>query len=228
MNTNNNNNNHDRYLTPAYASPKSPYQSPIIGNSIPPAQAMGRSSSYDPHRVLGYFDIPSRSAPSSPQTSYLPYTPTSRSNSPAREARRSREFSHQNHSGSDFEDALVGFNLVPNWLKMAMEQDQPVMAGVKTTQFRQQPHSPLSSMGSPNSVLPSPNQATPMTPRTPQLNVTIPLNKDVKSPVTQEIVESSKTEDEDRRYWEEEDEGYWGEMEGDEEDLEEAYRSVQL
>src|ERR1700721_1281865 len=109
----------DRYLTPAYGSPKSPYQSPIAVKSATP-QTMARSSSYDPHRVLGYFDIPSRSAPSSPQTTSLPYSPVSRSSSPFRDTRRSREFNHS-HSGSDFEDALVGFSLVPNWLKIAME-----------------------------------------------------------------------------------------------------------
>jgi hypothetical protein len=51
----------------------------------------------------------------------------------------------------------------------------------------------------------------------------IPRSKDQQTKETQ-----IKPEDEDRRYWEEEDEGYFGEMEEDEqdEDLEEAYRSV--
>lgn len=69
----------------------------------------------------------------------------------------------------------------------------------------------------------SSNDATPVTPRTPQLNVTIPRSKDEAAMETQ-----IKPEEEDRRYWEEEDEGYFGEMDEDEqdEDLEEAYRSV--
>src|SRR5579871_4813951 len=179
------NNNHDRYLSPVYASPKSPYQSPIIGKSTPATQPMARSSSYDPHRVLGYFDLPSRSAPSSPQGSYLPYTPSSRSSSPAREVRRSREYTHS-HSGSDFEDALVGFNLVPNWLKMAMEQDQPVIGGAKLSHPRQYPHSPLSPLSSPSSVLPTSNQMTPLT-RAPQLNLTIPQAKNVDGATAQEV-----------------------------------------
>jgi hypothetical protein len=64
---------------------------------------------------------------------------------------------------------------------------------------------------------------TPRTPQTPQLNLSIPRTKEQESNQTQ-----LKPEDEDRRYWEEEDEGYFGEMEEDEqdEDLEEAYRSV--
>lgn len=228
MNNNTNNYNQiDRYLIPGHASPKNPYQLPIIGKSTPTALPMGRSSSYDPHRVLGYFDIQNRSAPSSPQTSNLPYSPTSRSASPARDALRSRDFSHQYHSGSDFEDALVGFNLVPNWLKMAMEQDQPIMAGVKSTQIRQHPQSPLSPLSPVNSALPSSNNTTPVTPHSQQLNVTIPQNKAVKTLVSQNIIGLSRTEEEDRRYWEEDD-GYWGEMEEDDEDLEEAYRSVRL
>jgi hypothetical protein len=216
-------NNNDRYLSPAYASPKSPYQSPIIGKSTPPS--MARSSSYDPHRALGYFDIPSRSAPSSPQVSYTPFTPQSRSASPAREARRSREFNNS-HSGSDLEDALVRFNLVPNWLKLAMEQDQPVM-GVKPPQTPRNPSSPLNS---PNSVVTSPNPNThPI--QTPYLNLTIPQGRNVKVAELQEAAEISNakpSDDEDRLYWEqEEDEGYWAEMEENDEDLEEAYRSVQ-
>src|SRR5437762_12164785 len=100
------NTNSDRYLSPGYASPKSPYQTPIIAkNAIP--TGMTRSSSYDPHRVLGYFDLPNRSAPSSPQTTSIPFSPVSRSPSPARDARRSREFNHS-HSGSDLEDAQIG------------------------------------------------------------------------------------------------------------------------
>lgn len=206
-------NTQDRYLTPGYASPKSPYQVPTFSK---PAN-MVRSSSYDPHRVLGYFDLPSRSAPSSPQTNSLPYSPISRSSSPARDARRSREFNYS-HSGSDLEDALVGFSLVPNWLKMAMEQDQNPTAAQKTNPNRPRKYSPLNS---PNSLTTS-NDTSPVTPRTPQLNVTIPKATEKLSSSEKE----SNSEDEDRLYWEEEDEGYWGEMEEDEqdEDLEETYR----
>jgi len=69
----------------------------------------------------------------------------------------------------------------------------------------------------------SSNDVTPVTPRTPQLALTIPRSEDQPAKETQ-----IKPEEEDRRYWEEEDEGYFGEMEEDEqdEDLEEAYRSV--
>src|SRR5271170_7313474 len=147
-------NSNDRYLAPGYSSPKSPYQSPIPKNALP--TSMTRSSSYDPHRVLGYFDIPSRSAPSSPQTSYVPFSPISRSSSPARDVRRSREFT--SHSGSDLEDALVGFSLVPNWLKMAMDQDKnPNSPTQKTTS-----HSPLNS---PDSMLTTSTEQSPLTPR---------------------------------------------------------------
>src|SRR5271170_671608 len=216
------NNSNDRYLLPAYASPRSPQQSTFPQKATP--TNMSRSASSDPHRVLGYFDIPSRSAPSSPQTSYLPYSPASRSSSPARDPRRSRDFNYS-HSGSDLEDALVGFSLVPNWLKMAMEQDQNPngsSSAQKSTAANRRPHK-YSPLNSPDSMMSSSNEVTPVTPRTPQLAVTIPRSKDEPAKETQ-----IKPEDEDRRYWEEEDEGYFGEMEEDEqdEDLEEAYRSV--
>jgi len=212
------NTNGDRYLSPGYTSPKSLYQTPIIAkNAIP--TAMKRSSSYDPHRVLGYFDLPNRSAPSSPQTTSVPFSPISRSSSPARDARRSRGFSHS-HSGSDLEDALVGFSLVPNWLKMAMEQDQNTTAQQKSSANQSNRYSPLNS---PDSLLSTSNDASPLTPRTPQLNVAIPNTKQLES--SNENNES-KTEDEDQRYWDDEDDGYWGEMEEDDQDLEETYRSV--
>ena len=69
------------------------------------------------------------------------------------------------------------------------------------------------------------NDASPVTPRTPQLNVTIP---NTNEPVSSNQNNESKEEDEDQRYWEEEDEGYFGEMDEDEQDddLEETYRSV--
>jgi hypothetical protein len=215
----------DRYLAPAYGSPKSPYQTPNSAKS-PTPQTMARSSSYDPHRVLGYFDIPSRSAPSSPQMSYLPYSPISRSSSPARDTRRSREYTHS-HSGSDFDDALVGFSLAPNWLKLAMEQDQLPSAHDSSITGRRSPYSPLSS---PNSNTNTSAQNTPVTPRTPQLNLEIPNPKGLASG-PQIIRRGSKPNrqiDEDRQYWEEEeDDGYFGEMEEEgEEDLEEAYRSI--
>ena len=215
-------NTSDRYLLPAYASPRSPQQSNFPPKATP--TSMTRSASSDPHRVLGYFDIPSRSAPSSPQTSYLPYSPASRSSSPARDPRRSRDFNFS-HSGSDLEDALVGFSLVPNWLKMAMEQDQrpnsSSSAQKSTSLPNQRPHK-YSPFNSPDSLMSSSNEVTPITPRTPQLNLTIPRSKDEAATETQ-----IKPEEEDRRYWEEEDEGYFGELDEDEdEDLEEAYRSV--
>jgi len=63
-----------------------------------------------------------------------------------------------------------------------------------------------------------------MTPRTPQLNVSVPQNqestKDNKSDEKQQQLE-------DEAYWADEDDGYFAEMEADdEEDLEEIYRSV--
>ena len=210
----------DRYLAPAYSSPKSPFQSPTTARntaSIP----MARSSSYDPHRALGYFDIPSRSAPSSPQTSFLPFTPMSRSSSPARDVRRSMEY-NPSHSGSDLEDALVGFSLVPNWLKLAMEQDrnsQQHSAAQKTNDAR---------LHSPDSLMTTSNETTPVTPRTPQLTLTMPKTKELaSSPQKETESQRQDQEDDDRRYWEEDDEGYFGEMdEGEDEDLEECYRSV--
>jgi len=221
-------NNHDRYLTPAgYASPRSPYQIPNVTKVAAPTNInMTRSSSYDPHRVLGYFDIPSRSVPSSPQTSSLPFSP-SRSSSPARDIRKSREL-NPSHSGSDLEDALVGFSLVPNWLKVAMEQDHNTnnsSTGQKSSEHRPHRYSPLNS---PDSLMTTSNETSPATPRTPQLNLTIPKSKDhVSSPQDNEE-KMAADEAEDQRYWAEEDEGYWGEMEEYErdEELEECYRSV--
>jgi hypothetical protein len=214
----------DRYLAPAYSSPKSPYQSPTTARntaSIP----MARSSSYDPHKVLGYFDIPSRSAPSSPQTTFLPFPPMSRSSSPARDVRRSIEY-NPSHSGSDLEDALVGFSLVPNWLKMAMEQDRNSQQ--PSTAQKININDPHGRLHSPDSLMTTSNETTPVTPRTPQLMLTIPKTKDlVSSPQNKTESQKQEQEDDDRRYWEEEDEGYFGEMEeGEDEDLEECYRSV--
>src|SRR5271169_3346472 len=204
-------NTQDRYLTPGFASPKSPYQVPNV--TAKPTN-MARSTSYDPHRALGYFDIPSRSAPSSPQTTSIPFSPVSRSSSPARDGRRSREFNYS-HSGSDLEDALVGFSLVPNWLKMAMEQDQNPNASSsaqKSTAAGRRPHK-YSPLNSPDSLMGSSNEVTPATARTPQLALTITRSKDQTAKETQ-----IKPEDEDQRYWKEEDEGYFGEMEEDEQD----------
>jgi hypothetical protein len=211
------NSSNERYLSPGYTSPKSPYQTPIIAKGPIPT-GMTRSSSYDPHRALGYFDLPNRSLPSSPQTTSTPFSPVSRSSSPARDVRRSREFNHS-HSGSDLEDALVGFSLVPNWLKLAMEQDQNSAAQQKSNTQRPNRYSPLNS---PVSLTTTSNDVLPVTPRTPQLNVAIPNSN--ASNQNSEL----KAEDEDQRYWEEEDEGYFGEMDEDEpdEDLEETYRSV--
>lgn len=218
------NNPHDRYLSPAYGSPKSSYQSTSLPNVVTPP-AMARATSFDKRRTLGYFDIPTRATPSSPQASSLPYSPISRGSSPAREARLSRDFNHS-HSGSDFEDALVGFSLVPNWLKMAMEQDnhrptsapRPSSLGPAT----------YATMPSPASTVSTPNETRPVTPRIPQLHLAIPLGKELIS-APPEKLDAAKLEregDDDRRYWEEEDEGYWAEMdEEEEEDLEEAYRS---
>jgi hypothetical protein len=221
------NNPHDRYLSAAYGSPKSSYQSPTLPTIASPP-TMARASSFDKRRTLGYFDIPTRSAPSSPQASSLPYTPISRSSSPAREARLSRELNHS-HSGSDFEDALVGFSLVPNWLKLAMEQGQhPTSMPRRSTPHRDGNR----PMPSPSSTESTSNVTTPLTPRVPQLNITIPSDKILlPSPQMQDKFAAAKSHregDEDRRYWEEEDEGYWAEMdeEQQEEDWEEAYRSV--
>jgi hypothetical protein len=182
---------------------------------------MSRSSSHDPHRALGYFDLPSRSAPSSPQTLYIPYSPVSRSSSPARDVRRSREFNFLHTSGSDIEDALTGFSLVPNWLKMAMEQDQHPnqSAGAQNTVTRRPyKYSPLNS---PGSVVSSSNDVSPITPRTPQLNVVISQNEES----TKEKSNEQEQQTEDDAYWAE-DEGYFGELEDEDEDLEEIYRSV--
>src|SRR5271155_5434947 len=143
-------NPNERYLLPAYASPRSPQQSTFPPKATP--TNMSRSASSDPHRVLGYFDIPSRSAPSSPQTSYVPYSPISRGSSPARDVRRSREFT--SHSGSDLEDALVGFSLVPNWLKVAMDQDKNPNSPTQKTAS----HSPLNS---PDSLLTTSTEQSP-------------------------------------------------------------------
>ena len=213
------NTNNDRYLSPGYTSPKSPYQTPIVTKNAIPI-GMTRSSSYDPHRVLGYFDLPNRSAPSSPQTTSIPFSPVSRNSSPARDVRRSREFNYS-HSGSDLDDALVGFSLVPNWLKLAMEQDQNSTAQQKSNAHRPNRYSPLNS---PDSLMTSSNDVSPVTPRTPQLNVAIPNTKE--HPSSNQNNESKK-QDEDQRYWEEEDEGYFGEMDDEQDDdLEETYRSV--
>lgn len=206
-------NTNDRYLSPGYTSPKSPYQSPI---SIKNASRMTRSSSHDAHRVLGYFDLPSRSAPSSPQTTSIPlFSPISRSSSPGRDTGKPHKFNHS-RSGSDLDDALVGFSLVPNWLKMAMEQGQNTNQSSRTRSNTNR----SSLLSSPDSLTTTSNEASPATPQNSQLNIKIPQ--------TQEVQNDLKPEEEDQRYWEDEDEGYWGEMEEDEQDeaLEEAYQSV--
>jgi len=127
------------------------------------------------------------------------------------------------------EDALAGFTLVPNWLKLAMEQDQPVITGSRPNLPQLKPFTPLIS--SPSSFPPS--SADPlftMSP-TPHLNLRIPGNQtDAINPANDFPDPNPKIDhdddDEDRRYWEqEEDEGYLPEME-DDEDLEEVYRSV--
>jgi len=213
-------NTNDRYLRPGFSSPKSPsLQHPTPSKNVP--ISMSRSSSYDPHRVLSYFDLPSRSAPSSPQGAYIPFSPVSRSSSPARDGRRSREFNFS-HSGSDIEDALTGFSLVPTWLKTAMEQEQHLnrSGAQRSADQRSSKYSPLNS---PNSIVSSSNDASPITPRTPQLNISVPLNEES----TKNSKPDEKQQLEDEAYWAEEDEGYFGEMDADEdEDLEEIYRSV--
>jgi len=148
-----------QYLSPTYGSPKQSY-SPVARAASPIPITRNRSSS-NPHRVLGYFDIPTRSAPSSP------YTPRSRSSSPA--PRSSKEF----NAGSQLDDALVGFSLVPNWLKLAMEQDQKIRSPESITS------SPLSSA-----------------PRTPNLNITIS-----KGAQTPEEEDRRYWDAEDEEYW---------------------------
>src|ERR1700733_7912225 len=142
-------NSNDLYLLPAYTSSRSPHQStfPPKANST----TVTRSTFSDPHRVLGYFDMPSRSAPS-PQTSYLPYYPTGRSSHPAGDRRRSHDFNYSN-SGSELEDALFGFSLVPNWLKFAMGQDQNPNSAVNRRAHKYRPlNSSDSMMSSSNDV----------------------------------------------------------------------------
>jgi len=106
---------------------------------------------------------------------------------------------------------------------MAMEQDQhSSQSGTQNSAARRSyKYSPLNS---PDSIVSSSNDASPITPRTPQLNVALPQNevstKDIKS-------EDKEKQLEDDAYWAEEDEGYFGELDEDEdEDLEEIYRSV--
>lgn len=127
------------------------------------------------------------------------------------------------YSGSDLEDALVGFSLVPNWLKMAMEQDRNSQQHSATQKPNDQ-----GRLHSPDSMMTTSNEATPVTPRTPQLTLTMPKTKELaSSPQKEAESQRQEQEDDDRRYWEEEDEGYFGEMEeGEDEDLEECYRSV--
>ena len=110
---------------------------------------------------------------------------------------------------------------------MAMERDQNgIVQNKSSAELRPRRYSPLNS---PDSVLlSSSNGNTPQTPRTPQLNIPIPKSHNI---VTGQREDTTKrqvdNEEEDRRYWEEDDDGYFGEMEDHEdEDLEEAYRSV--
>jgi len=120
----------------------------------------------------------------------------------------------------------VGFSLTPNWLKMAMEQEQSPSSAANAITSRPKPYSPLSS---PNSVLSTSAQDTPTTPRTPHLNLEIPKTKELEtSPqLKRRGSKPNRQVDEDRQYWEEEeDDGYFGEMEEETEDLEEAYRSI--
>jgi hypothetical protein len=139
----------------------------------------------------------------------------------------SREFNPSHNSGSDFEDALVGFSLVPNWLKMAMEQDQhPHTSVAKRTTLRSEESGQLNSP--PSSTMTS-NVTTPASPRLPQLHLSIPKKKELLPlPGKLGAAKLEREEDDDRRYWEEDDDGYWAEMDEQEhdEDLEEAYRSV--
>jgi hypothetical protein len=191
---------------------------------------MTRTGSYDPHRVLGYFDIPSRSVPTSPQISSLPYSPVSRGSSPARDVRRSREYNYS-HSGSDLEDALHGFSLVPSWLKLAMEKDQNGNNANKYQERRSvQRYSPLNS---PDSIITSSGEPTPEN-RVPVIGIPIPsktivtINPPEEEKTSAAVEEVETTAEDDARYWDEEDEGYWGELEEEEqeEDLEACYRSV--
>jgi hypothetical protein len=134
--------------------------------------------------------------------------------------RRSRDL-NVSHSGSDIEETLTGFSLVPNWLKMAMEQDQHSnQSAQKSAPRRPYKYSPLNS---PDSIVSSSNDASPITPRTPQLNVALPQNEES----TKEKSGQKEEKVEDEEYWAEDDEGYFGELDEDEdEDLEEIYRSV--
>lgn len=122
---------------------------------------------------------------------------------------------------------------MPNWLKLAMEQDQHSGQSSAAAAYKSASHRPshFSPINSPDSLMTTSNDASPLSPRTPQLNVTIPQSRNLISDV-QNNTNTTKPDldnnDDDQRYWEEEDEGYWGEMEEAEqdEDLEEAYRSV--
>ena len=103
-----------------------------------------------------------------------------------------------------------------------MEQDQHQnRSGVKRTGHQRiNKYSPLNS---PDSIVSSSNDVSPITPRTPQLNISVPLNEES----TKDSKPDEKQQLEDEAYWAEDDEGYFGEMEGDEDDdLEEIYRSV--
>ena len=91
-----------------------------------------------------------------------------------------------------------------------MEQDQ---------QRRSNEYSPLNS---PDSGMTTSNAASPATPRTPQLNISIPPSD--RDTAQEKVNPKAK---EDNSFWDEDDDGYWGEMDEDEEeDLEETYRSV--
>jgi hypothetical protein len=157
--------------------------------------------------------------------SAIPHSPVSRGSSPAREVRRSREYNYS-HSGSDLEDALHGFSLVPSWLKVAMEKDQN--GNSTSTQRYQDSQHRYSPVNSPESIVTTSSETTPNSIRVPELSVPVP-KKGVFN--TSEAVEKDQVEknaEDDARYWDEQDDGYWGEMEGEEqeEDLEECYRSV--
>jgi hypothetical protein len=100
-----------------------------------------------------------------------------------------------------------------------MEQDQNATTEQKSTN----PPRKYSPLNSPDSSMASSNDPSPITSGTRPLSLTIPEKSEKTVSSSQK---QSKPEDEDQRYWDEEDEGYWGEIEGDEEDLEETYRSV--
>lgn len=150
----------------------------------------------------GYFDVRYQEKPS-------PYAFRPRSSAIGCECSAQKLPAHDYAMRCEFDAMLARFSLVPTWFKLVLERSQPNPSS--SDGHAQSPYRPVSSPGSTitNSISNSPI-GSPI--GTPEL-------------VSSHLTTASKTKqrDEDWRHWDEE----WSwEGEGQDEDLEELYRSL--